>query len=116
MRSAVHKFLPILGLRPTGDLGPFTIYTKPDRVRVAFIKAPPTKPPTERQIAQRDQFRAAAIAWKALAQADRNNWHTVCRYLSLYLHGYNLFVYWFLSHDDASIRTVERQSGIDLLP
>lgn len=104
------------GLNPTGDLGPFTIYTSRRAGTVWFAKAPPTKPPTVHQLRQRNRFRLAAYAWRNLSQEQRNDWDTACRRAYLYINGYNLWIWWQLKRDRATLATIERHSRINLLP
>ncbi len=105
-----------IGLNPTGDLGPFTIYTSRRAGSVWFIKAPPLSPPTIHQIHQRNRFRLAALAWKALPKETRHDWHNACRRAGLYLNGYNLWIYWILRRNRTAIATIERLSHVTLLP
>jgi len=63
------KMMALMGMNPTGDLGPFTIYTSRRAGTVWFNKAPPTSPPTVWQIQQRNAFRLAAEAWRAFPPA-----------------------------------------------
>lgn len=106
----------LLGLNPTGDLGPFTIYTSRRAGTVWFLKSPPTSPPTVHQLRQRNRFRLAAAAWRAQPQETRDAWNLACRRAHLYLHGYNLFVWWQLRRLRSTLATIERQSGITLVP
>lgn len=104
-----------LGFNPTGDLGPFTIYTSRRAGTVWFIKAPPLKPPSIRQIRQRDRFKLAAEAWRALPATKRATWNKAVKLTRLYLGGYQLFLHWQLKRDRSTIVTIERQSGLTLL-
>lgn len=107
--------LSLLGLRPTGDLGGLTCYTSKRGKIVWFIKAPPTCPPSDWQSSQRNKFRFVAQAWNALPAATREQWHQAEVLSPLSITGYNLFVYWSLTGDDAAIATIERQTGTTLL-
>jgi hypothetical protein len=55
------------------------------------------------------------MAWNALTDAERDQWHLAEVRSPLNITGYNLYVYWSLSGDDAAIRTIERQTGTTLL-
>ena len=110
-----HAALKFLGFSPTGDLGTLTAYTSHRHGSVWFLKSPPTKPPTEHQIRQRDRFRFAARAWRDLNEKKRKTWHDAARLASCIVHGYTLFVYWQLVRDRPSIETIERQSGCSLI-
>lgn len=110
-----HRTLDLLGFSPTGDLGPLTAYTSRRHGTVWFDKSPPQKPPSPWQLRQRDRFRLAAIAWSSLNEETRQRWHMACRRARLYIHGYNLWVYWQLGGSRARLSTIEQQSGLTLV-
>jgi len=105
-----------VGFNATGDLGPFTIYTSRRAGTVWFIKAPPLEPPSYFQTRCRNRFRQAAKAWQFQTQEQRDAWNTACRRLNLIVNGYTLWIFWQLRRNRPAIRTIERQSGIKLLP
>lgn len=115
MLTPTSNVISLLGWRPTGDLGPLTIYTSKRGKIVAFLKAPPTCPPSAWQSHQRNAFRLVARAWNGLTDAQRNQWHLAEVRGPLNITGYNLFTYWCLSGDDDSIRTIQRQTGTNLV-
>lgn len=104
-----------LGFNPTGDLGPFTIYSSRRHGTVWFIKAPPLKPPSIRQLRQRARFKLAAEAWRALPATKRANWSTAATRARLYLGGYQLWIHWQLKRDRPTIETIERLTNLSLL-
>jgi len=105
-----------LGFVIWGDLGPTTIYRNKQGKVVFFDKTWPHKPPSPAQVDQRARITAAAAAWQTLTPAARSNWERATRKASLCCHGYDLFVHWTLTKDDAAIETLERQTGFPLLP
>lgn len=107
--------LQLIGLNPTGDLGPYTAYTSRRHGTVWFIKAPPLTPPSPWQIKQRDRFRLAAQAWRNLDEVERNTWHRAARLARLLVNGYTLWVWWQLVRSRAGLSTIERQSGVTLI-
>ena len=109
------KLMALMGMNPTGDLGPFTIYTSRRAGTVWFTKAPPLSPPSVFQIRQRNAFRLAAEAWRALTPTRRAAWHQAARRARLYLHGYNLWVWWQTIRDRRTLATIERLSNTPLL-
>lgn len=109
------RLLSWLGFNPTGDLGPLTGYTNKRGKLVWFIKAPPTCPARPWQISQRNTFRLIAMTWKALSDADRQQWHLAETRGHLNITGYNLFTWWSITGDDATIRTIEHQTGTNLI-
>lgn len=110
-----QKLLRVMGWGHTGDLGPITFYTTRERVVVIYDKAPPLKPATSRQIVRRNRWRNAAQNWQLLTPEQRARWHAAARRAKLRIHGYNLFVFWFTRQEPSYVRTIERQSGIQLL-
>ena len=107
--------LQFLGRNATGDLGHLTAYTSRRHGTVWFDKAPPLEPASPWQLRHRDRFRLAAQAWQALPEPTRAHWHLAARLAGLYIHGYNLWIFWNITHDEAKMRTIERQSGQRLL-
>jgi hypothetical protein len=105
-----------LGFVIWGDLGPTTIYRNHKGRVVFFEKTWPHKPPSPEQIVQRARFTEAAAAWQELTFLAKCRWALAVRKASLCMTGYNLFVYWYTSGDEASIRTLERQTRTTLLP
>lgn len=115
MLTPTSKILSILGWNPTGDLGPLTGYTTKRGKIVWFLKAPPTSPPSQWQLHQRNTFRLIAMAWRGLAQADRDQWHLAEVRGHLNITGYNLFVWYWVHKDIETIRTIQRQTGTNLV-
>lgn len=111
-----NKVLSLLGIRPTGDLGPLTGYTSKRGKPVWYLKAPPKEPPTGYQTHQRNVFRSIAKSWNALTAAQRAAWLAAGRLARLNITGHNLFVWFSITQHVPTIRTVERHSGITLLP
>lgn len=106
----------LMGLSQTGDLGPFTIYTDARRRPVWFLKSPPAKPPSPRQVLQRNAFRMAAKAWQQIGAQVRAEWNAAARHANLYLNGYTLWVHYQTRRDRRAIQTIERLTGRTLLP
>lgn len=114
--TAKNKILTILGIAPTGDLGPLTGYTSKRGKPVWYLKAPPKTPASGWQQVQRNTFKNIALLWRSLSDAQRDDWRAAGPAAALSITGYNLFVWYQHTLDDAVIRTVERQSGINLIP
>lgn len=115
MAEVPRRLMVVLGLNVMGDLGGLTSYTNRNRKLIIFPRAPPLNPPTIEQIWQRQRMVAAARQWKELTIEQRRNWLLAARRASLKITGYNLFVYWSMTNDAATVRTIERQSGFKLL-
>lgn len=115
MARVWDTLIGLLGLYPSGDLGPYTIYTSKRHKIVFFPKAPPKKPPTELQRRERAIFTSVAFLWRALPAATRADWKLATQRARLTISGYNLFTYYHSTKDREAIATVERHSGIALL-
>lgn len=81
-----------------------------------FVKAPPLEPPSQLQTSVRNSIRLAAYTWRSLSPERQADWERVSKLAHLQITGYNLFVFWTLKKDDAAIHTLERITGIDLIP
>lgn len=116
MAQQLRNLLSFLGHITWGDLGPLTIYRNKRGRMVAFTKAPPLSPPSDRQIANRDLWRCAAEAWSRQDRDRQKRWERASKRQSLCITGYNLWIYWYTTCDHEAIRTLEQQTGLDLLP
>lgn len=109
-----RSILPILGLRPTGDLGPITIYTSRRKKPVCFPRTTPKQPQTPLQRWQRARYKQAAAAWSHLPPTDRDLWTTAARTANLHISGYNLWT-WHRTHPESrAIHTIERHANTTL--
>jgi len=104
----------LFGTLVWGDFGPLTLYRDHRGQITAYAKTYPEKPPSPDQLANRARFTAAATAWNALAPQKREQWALAARVASLCAHGYDLFVHWQLTGDDAAIATLARQTGASI--
>lgn len=115
MAFTLRRGLALAGFNVQGDIGPYTCYTARDGRWVVFDKAPPQAPASYVQLHQRNRWRLAAKAWNQLTENNKANWELATQKLRLQLTGYNLWIYFQTTGDAATIRTVARQSGVDLL-
>lgn len=115
MAYTLRRGLALIGFNVQGDIGPFTVYTSRRGKFVVFDKAPPLTSASYAQLVQRNRWRGAAQNWRELSEEKRDDWERATRRLQLVITGYNLWVYWQTTHDLPTIRTIERQSGIDLV-
>lgn len=104
----------LIGFRPTGDVGDFTLYSNKKKAIVCFLKTHPGKPFTARQKANMRQFAAIASVWSSMSPALREAWSQACQRAGLTITPYNLFVYSNMQPDSSTLQTVQRQSGIYL--
>ena len=116
MAQTVPPAYNVIGFNPTGDIGDFTVYTSRRRGAVWFLKSPPKKPASYKQLHQRNRFRLIAELWRSLDQSTRDNWRNAALKATLHISGYALFVVYQQKRDPALIETIEMQSGISLLP
>lgn len=107
--------ISVLGFNPTGDVGPYTIYTSKRKRIVVFLKAPPTKPPTRRQQIVRNQFRITGWSWSRQTPDVRANWQNAARRSGAKITGYNLYQFYNATGNAQVIRMIERQSGTNLI-
>lgn len=111
-----EKILHMLGTHVTGDFGPWTFYTSRRSGVVWYPSAPALEPPTPLQQHWRDKFRLAGTIWRNLTDYQREQWHRAEHLAHLSITGYNLFTYYVVTQDATIIRTIERQTGLDLIP
>ncbi len=104
----------LIGFNPTGDLGPFTIYTAKNRKPVWYIKAPPTAPPTARQSFIRSRMAQHAAFWARQSLEFKAAWELASKNAQLRMNGYALYQWWLWHSDRAKLRTIEHQSGVTL--
>ncbi len=104
-----------MGLNPSGDLGPFTIFRTRRLGVVWFPRSPPKRPPSFLQRRHRNRWRFAARAWSNMPAEDRQLWLLAARLARLSISGYNLWIHHQTTADAAAVRTVARITGLDLL-
>lgn len=115
MRTTPPPIWSLIGLNPTGDLRPYTIYTSRRGRVVWYYQAPPDKPPSWLQLRHRNRWRLLGRQWRAETTATRQLWQLAARRAQLRVTGYNLYTYWHLTRDRQAIRTVERLARLALI-
>jgi hypothetical protein len=115
MARISENLLPLMGLNPSGDLGPFTIFRTARRGVVWFPRSPPKRPPSYFQRRQRNAWRFAAAVWSALTPAQRSLWAQAATIARLSISGYNFFIFYQTTQSRGAVRSVERHTGITLL-
>lgn len=106
----------LLGFIVWGDLAEVTIYRDKQGKMVWFPKTYPDKPPSEAQLAQRAKLTMAARYWGYMSQRRKNQWHLAAARASLCMHGYDLYIHWFLKQTTEEMRTIARQTNTQLYP
>jgi len=112
----LEKLFTLFGFVIWGDFGPLTMYHRADGRLVVMLKTWPDKPASPKQLTQRAVLTAAAATWNALTQSQRAQWTAAAARASLCMTGYNLWVHWQITGDDAAIATIERHTHTTLLP
>lgn len=115
MATLSPNILPLMGLNPAGDIGPFTVFRTKRLGVVWFPRAPPKMKPSFLQRRHRNRWSFAARVWRTMPILDREKWMTAARLLNLAITGYNLFIYYQVTKDAGPIRTIQRRTGIQLL-
>lgn len=106
----------ILGLRVSGDLAGFTYYTNRRGRTVAYLAAPPLRPPTPAQLVWRGRWRTAMANWRSLPPSARTAYRAVCDYYGLCMLGHNLWLHLCLGTRTELWFSLQRGSRISLAP
>ena len=114
--TTLKNLYSMLGFVVWGDLAEVTIYRDKQGKIVWFPKTYPHKAPSDAQLAQREKMTQASNYWGYLTPNRQNQWNLATKRASLCMHGYNLFVHWFLTYDHTAMRTIARQTGTALYP
>lgn len=61
-------------------------------------------------------WQQTAFVWRQMPPADRQRWLDLARIANLRMTGYALFTWFQRTADAPTIRTLERQTGIQVLP
>lgn len=112
MKVDVGPLLRTLSFRATGDLGPYTFYTRQGERTVFFLRAPPRKPRTWMQKQNQYLWVHIAAVWQQLTETNRTNWAKLARLCHLQITPYNLFVHWQARPQDGTVNTLLAQSGM----
>ena len=81
----------MLGLDLAGDWGPFTTWFTRRHRQSYMVKSPPKEPASVEQAAVRARFAAATAGWRALTQAQRDDYEQATLQLHIRMTGYNLW-------------------------
>lgn len=114
MRTASPSLLQMMGVVVNGDYGPYTLYTSQRKRHVIFLKTWPKDPATYHQNLHRNRWRQAGQRWRNLDDAGRDLWRQLAAKAHATVTGYNLFIVYMVQADLGAIKTLERQTGIDV--
>ena len=112
--TALAATLGLLGIEVQGDIGPWTVYTDRFGRKKWFLFSPPTKPATEKQVAQRNRFKTAQANWKNLTAAQKFDLEEACLKLSIVMTGQNLFISAQLTGKQDALQVIARQTNLNL--
>ena len=115
MKTIPPSIWQFIGVLTNGDLGPYTFYTSRRKRLVVFLKTWPKDPATYNQTLNRDRWRHASVRWKALDQSTRTAWSDLGRAANCNVSGYNLFIHYITGKGLLTIRTLQRNTGINVL-
>jgi hypothetical protein len=111
--SKPNSFIP-MGLYPSGDFGPWTIYTSHRRKVVSFLRSPPKTPANYPQRRQRHLWIEASRLWSASSPTAKANWRLLASRCHLKISAYNLFIFCRSTPDRGHLETLCRQARITL--
>lgn len=104
----------LLGFLLQGDVGGFTIYTKPKHRIVIYDAAPPKVPASLLQRHQRNRWWCDLLTWRRLSPAERDAWTRVARLANLRVSGLNLFIHTRSNTNSGTAATLSRRFSIPL--
>lgn len=104
-----------LALKLQGDVAGLTTYTTRRGRIVYFLQAPPNQPMSADQWYFRSQFRAAIALWNAMPKPQQQAWYRACKKAHLRIGPTALIVAAMMPGRTSDIRTIEKQSGEQLL-
>jgi hypothetical protein len=108
----VGPLIKMLSLRPTGDLGPYTFYTRYGVRSVFFPRTQPSKPPSPQQTCQRYRWAALARQWQATPPTAKAAWEKLCHDNHLRITALNLFIHYYSRPDLHTIDTLLSHSTV----
>ena len=109
-----NRFLSLLGLWPTGDLGPITMYRSHLGRIVSFAKTKPIQPATLAQLTGRARMNFGAEQWRNFQPVNKANWRRAAHAANLTMTGYNLWQRWYHQLPFPELAAIENQTGIPL--
>jgi hypothetical protein len=95
-----------------GDVGDFTVWTTQRGKQVWIKRAPPDKPPSNKQFKQRARFRKAMENWKLVSPEDRAKWNEIGFRLGICASGMNLHMSLGLNPDHENFAAVTTKLDI----
>jgi hypothetical protein len=110
----LKPFPPLLGWHPTGDVGPYTIYTSSRGAVVTFPRSPALQPASFLQKLQRAKWSTAILLWQQMPSPDQATWSQVAKRASLRFTGYALWISANTRKINEHLATLEHQTGATL--
>jgi hypothetical protein len=109
------RFLSLLGLVASGDLGPITMYRSHLGRIVSFAKTYPAPLPSLAQLTGRCRMYFGGEQWRHFHPYQKQVWRHTVDVLDLCMTGYNLWIIWWFNPNWDFFNTVEHQTGINTL-
>jgi len=114
MAQSLASLVTMSNLGVSGDIGGMTFYNSAQGKVIAFPAAPPKEPPSSAQLVMRQRWRLAMKTWSNLSAQQRQTWRQAVTGAGLKISAVNLWLWYQLYRDRATMATIERQSGVTL--
>lgn len=115
VKTIPPSIFQFLGINTNGDVGPYTMYTSHRKRLVVFLKTWPKQPATYAQTLYRNRWRHAAFRWNSLSTSTQDDWNKLSYLGHCTVTGYNLFMFYILGNGDDVIKTLQHQTGVDVI-
>jgi hypothetical protein len=114
MAQSLISLVAVSNLGVSGDIGGITFYNSAQGKIIAFPASPPKEPPSAAQLVMRQRWRLAMKSWSNLSAQQRSTWRQAVTRAGLKISAPNLWLWYQLYRDRATMATIERQSGSTL--
>ncbi len=115
MKTLPPSLFQFLGVLTNGDYADLTFYTNRRGRLVFFPKTWPKDPATFNQGLNRDRWRHAAWRWRTLSPETRHTWKQLATAANLTISGHNLYMHYILGKGTGTVRTCQRNTGINVI-
>gem|GEM_PF-6714551 len=108
------NFWAQLNFGVAGDVGPFTCWTTKRGKAVFIRRAPPDKPPSEKQKQQRLRFRMAYQHWKAEPEEVKQKWRALVNFGGWCLSAHNMYMSLCMNPEPERLKYFSEQLGFEI--
>lgn len=108
------QLVSFFGLNIQGDFGGMTCYRSARHRFTWFASTTPKVPASPAQQNIRLRWQAIAAIWQAAPHSAKAEWRLACQIAHLNITGYNLFIHAHATQDQASLDTINFQTGCNL--